>query len=247
MDPAKRRASATGGRVPPMRGAVVRIGALALILIVVAILGYRFHWLDPKHTLEHLALLRRSYSVGVFSAGFVLAFGIATALGVPGLPVTATAGVLFGTLLGSALSWLGAMLGSAGGYWIARTIGRDVVTRWLKRFEKADAAISESRDFMGMLRLRLIPVLPLGVTNFVGGLARAPFVSYVAATALGIVPSILIYAYFADSLLEGIGKGSTTARISLIVASLLMIILSFAPRLFKVVWSRSTHPPLRDP
>ncbi|MEO7086138.1 MAG: TVP38/TMEM64 family protein [Gemmatimonadaceae bacterium] len=220
-------------KAPPARAALVRLGALALILVVVAFLGYQFDWFDPRHTLQHVATLRATHGIGVFSAGFVLAFGIAAALGVPGLPLTVIAGVLFGTVVGSALSWVGGMLGAVGGYWIACTIGRDVVTRWLKRFERVDNAIADSRDFTGMLRLRLIPILPLGVTNFVGGLARAPFASYLGATAIGIIPSTVIYAYFADSFLEGVGKGSSTARISLIVASVLMILLSFVPRLFK--------------
>jgi uncharacterized membrane protein YdjX (TVP38/TMEM64 family) len=83
-----------------------------------------------------------------------------------------------------------------------------------------------------MLRLRLIPVLPLGTVNFIGGLARAPFLPYLAATAVGVLPSILIYTYFADRLLERVGNGRTDAMQSLIVASVLLMFLSLTPRLF---------------
>src|SRR5207342_610567 len=125
--------------------------------------------------------------------------------------------VLFGTLLGSILSWLGAMIGAVIGYWVARTIEHDVITRWLKRFRRADSAVAQARHFSGMLRLRLIPVLPLGTASFVGGLARTPFSAYLAATAIGILPAILIYTYFADRLLESVGNGRTEALQSLIV------------------------------
>jgi uncharacterized membrane protein YdjX (TVP38/TMEM64 family) len=220
-------------RTPPARNALVRIGILALLLIAVAAAGYKLGWFDYRHVLDQVSRQRRSHGVGVFTVGFVLVFGLGAALGGPGLPLTVVAGLLFGTVIGSALSWIGGMLGSIGGYWIARTVRRDVVTRWLKRFAKAESAIADSRDFTGMLRLRLIPILPLGVTNFVGGLARAPFLPYLGATAVGIIPATLIYAYFANSFVEGVEKDSTTARISLAVASVLMIVLSFTPRLLK--------------
>ena len=58
------------------------------------------------------------------------------------MPLIVIAGVLFGTLLGSILSWLGAMIGAVIGYWVARTIGHDVITRWLKRFKRVDAAVA---------------------------------------------------------------------------------------------------------
>jgi len=68
--------------------------------------------------------------------------------------------------------------------------------------------------------------------SFVGGLARAPFLAYLAATAIGILPAILIYTYFADRLLETVGNGRNDALQSLVAVSLLLLILSLAPRFF---------------
>ena len=51
------------------------------------------------------------------------------------------------------------------------------------------------------------------------------------ATAIGVVPSTLIYNYFADSLVEGVGGGTTRALVSLLLASALLILLSLLPRL----------------
>jgi uncharacterized membrane protein YdjX (TVP38/TMEM64 family) len=215
------------------RGALVRIGILALILALTSFVGYRLGWFDYRHTLEHVARLRRSHSFATFVIAFVAAYGIATSLGVPGMPFTVAAGALFGTLLGTALSWCGAMIGAAVGFWLARTVGHDVVLRWVRRFKRVDVAVEDARDFDGMLRLRLIPVLPLGTVNFVGGLARAPFRSYFAATALGVIPSTIIYTYFADSLLEGVGTGKHKAIVSLIIASVLLLTLSLLPRMLR--------------
>ena len=211
---------------------LVRLTPLALMLVAVGLIGYKLGWYEYRHAIEHVQRLRRTHSVVGFAVLFVIAFGIGTSVGVPGMPLIVIAGVLFGTLLGSILSWLGAMIGAVIGYWVARTIEHDVITRWLKRFKRADSAVAQARHFSGMLRLRLIPVLPLGTVNFVGGLARAPFLAYLAATAIGILPAILIYTYFADRLLESVGNGRTDALQSLIVVSVLLLVLSLAPRFF---------------
>ena len=213
--------------------ALIRIGVLVAILIGAAIAGHAFGWFDYKHTLEHLNRLRRGHSVAEFMTGFIVVYALGTSVGVPGMPFTVAAGVLFGTLLGSSISWVAAMIGAIAGYWLARTIAHDVVLRWIRRFKRVDVAVEDSRDFDGMLRLRLLPVIPLGTANFVGGLARAPFWSYLAATAIGIIPSTIIFNYFADSLLEGVGSRRSQAMTSLIISSALLIVLSLAPRWFR--------------
>ncbi|HEX3865314.1 MAG TPA: TVP38/TMEM64 family protein [Gemmatimonadaceae bacterium] len=218
-------------KAPATRSALVRIGALALILIATSFVGYKLGWFDYRHTLAHVSRLRKSHSVAAFTIGFVLFYGIGSALGIPGLPLTVAAGLVFGTFLGVVLSWIGALIGAATGYWLARTIGHGVVSRWLQRNKRVDTAITESRDFPGVLRLRLIPVLPLGVVNFVGGLARAPFWSYLAATAVGVLPALVVYAYFADSFLEEMNQGGKAARLSLLIASLLIVGFSLIPKL----------------
>lgn len=218
---------------PQTRTVLIRIGALALLLAVGTLVAYRLGWFDYSHTLSHIAKLRQSENLGLFLVGFVLAYGLLTSLGLPGLPFNVAAGALFGSVIGGALAWMGSLLGAVAGYWLARTVGHREVTRWVKRYKRVDAAVDQARNFSGMLRLRLVPVLPIGIVNFVGGLARSPFIAYLAATALGIIPSVIIYSYFADSLVEGVGAGRKQALVSLIIASTLLILLSLVPRFFR--------------
>jgi uncharacterized membrane protein YdjX (TVP38/TMEM64 family) len=229
--------SPSNARSPRRGGPLLRVGALALVFAAAFFVAQELGWLNYQHALEHVARLRRSHSFPVFAVVFVLTSGLCMALGFPGMPFVVAAGALFGTLLGSLLGWAASLLGAVLGYWIARTIGHDVVFRWVTRFRRGAAAISEGRDFAGLLRLRLIPVLPIGVVNFIAGLSRAPFAGYVAATAIGIIPATVIYAYFADSLLEGVGNGRREALKSLIVASTLLVALSLTPSLTR--WWRN--------
>ncbi|HEY4304206.1 MAG TPA: TVP38/TMEM64 family protein [Gemmatimonadaceae bacterium] len=224
---------------PRTRTVFIRIGGLALLLAVGTFTGYKLGWFDYSHTLQHIAKLRKSENLGLFVVGFVLVYGLLTSFGLPGLPFNVAAGALFGSVIGGVLAWIGSLLGATAGYWLARTVGHNEVSRWVKRYKRVDAAVAQARDFSGMLRLRLVPVLPIGVVNFVGGLAKAPFLAYLAATALGIIPSVVIYSYFADSLVEGVGSGRKQALVSLIIASTLLILLSLLPRLFR---SRTATP-----
>ena len=215
------------------RTVLIRIGVLALVLAVGMLVGYKLGWFDYKHTLSHIAKLRQSENLWVFVVGFIAVYAVGTSFGLPGLPFNVAAGALFGSVIGGTMAWAASMLGAAIGYWVARTIGHKEVARWLKRYRRIDAAVDEARNFSGMLRLRLVPVLPIGVVSFVGGLARSPFLRYLAATALGIIPSVIIYSYFADSLVEGVGTGRKQALVSLIIASALLILLSLLPRFFR--------------
>jgi uncharacterized membrane protein YdjX (TVP38/TMEM64 family) len=234
-------------RLPKARGALTRIGVLALVLAVTSIVAYKLGWLDYRHALEHIALLRRSHSFPVFAATFVIASALGMSIGFPGMPFVVAAGALFGTLLGSVLGWAASLLGAILGYWIARTVGHDVVVRWMKRFPRVDAAVAETRDFNGMLRLRLLPVLPIGVVNFLGGLARAPFAAYLGAAAIGIIPATVIYAYFADSFIEGVRRRQHEALTSLIIASALLLALSLTPTLMKWQKRRDSRARARRP
>lgn len=218
---------------PRTRAVLVRIGLLALLLAVGMLTGYKLGWFNYSDTLSHIAKLRQSENLWLFVAGFIVVYGVGTSLGLPGLPFNVAAGALFGTVLGGMIAWSASLLGASVGYWLARTVGHKEVSRWVKRFRRVDAAVAQARDFSGMLRLRLIPVLPIGVVSFVGGLARMPFLRYLAATAIGVIPSVIIYSYFADSLVEGVGAGRKQALVSLIIASTLLILLSLLPRLFR--------------
>jgi uncharacterized membrane protein YdjX (TVP38/TMEM64 family) len=221
----------TGNR--PARSArksVLRVAVLVLIIAGALVAAYRTGWLDYHAMLSRVAAMRHSSNVAGFSLLFVLVYGIAGAVGMPGTPMTVAAGALFGTAQGTLLSWAGAMLSAALGYWVARRIGRGVVATWICRYPPVGKAVSEARGFGGMLRLRLLPVLPLGVVNFVEGLARAPFIKYLVATAIGVVPSTLVFAYFADSLVRGSATGWGNAITAMVVASVLAIAVTLAPR-----------------
>jgi uncharacterized membrane protein YdjX (TVP38/TMEM64 family) len=69
-------------------------------------------------------------------------------------------------------------------------------TGWIKKIEtgfKQDA-------FSYLLTLRLLPIMPCWVSNIGAGIFNLPIKTFVSATALGILPSTIIYVYAGRSL-----------------------------------------------
>jgi uncharacterized membrane protein YdjX (TVP38/TMEM64 family) len=211
-----------------------------LILAAASLVAYALGLFDFRHVGQHISALRHAYGSPAFTILFVLVCAGATAIGVPAFPFTVAAGVLFGALPGAAYSWIGSILGASIGYAIARTVAHDTVRRWIKRHRRLDHAVEDTQDFAGMLRLRLFPMLPLGAMTFAAGLAKAPFLPYIAATAVGVLPMTIVYSYFADGLVAGISGGQSNALASVVIASALLIGLSLLPRVTKWGGVRAT-------
>jgi uncharacterized membrane protein YdjX (TVP38/TMEM64 family) len=215
------------------RNGSLRAVAFAALILVAALVAMRLGWFDARRTLDGIRHLRETRDTLAFAVLFVLIYSVFTALGVPGTPFTIAAGAIFGALPGAVLARTGAMFSAAIGYWIARRMGYDLAMRLLRNSCRIKRAMVQSRELSGMLRLRLLPFLPLGVVNFVGGLAHTRFGSYLVATAIGSIPSIFLFAYFADALVAT-GSGARHAAVSsILLASFLLAGLALAPKLLR--------------
>lgn len=115
------------------------------------------------------------------------------------LPVPAEApamanGMLFGPVLGSGVTWVGAMLGAWISYEIARTGGRSVAGRFVREetTSRLDAAV-EGAGWSGLLLLRLVPVVAFTALNWGAGLCNVPRGRFLWTTALGITPGVILF------------------------------------------------------
>jgi uncharacterized membrane protein YdjX (TVP38/TMEM64 family) len=207
---------------------MLRIGALAALIVVLTIVGYRLGWFDAKRVIGVVQGLQKGSDRTSLIVGFVVLYTVAIAIGFPAAPFTVAGGALFGHLLGSALSWAAAVAGSVLGYWLARGIGREAARRWLMR-RRVGEAFTEGTGFFTLLYLRLVPVVPLSVVNFTAGLARMRLTTFTVPTAIGIIPTTIVLAYFADSLIRGLQGARMHAYGDMAIASTLLLLLSLMP------------------
>jgi uncharacterized membrane protein YdjX (TVP38/TMEM64 family) len=210
--------------------------ALNLGVLVGLLVGTWFVWRSPavQHLVaqEHLVTLRNRLGATWWSpVAFVVAYAALAALDFSGLVLTLAGGVVFGFERGVVLNTIGANLGANAAYALARVLGKDAVAALLgARFSRMQR-FAEAGGFLWLLRLRLIPIVPFNLLTLAAGVAGMPWRPFAAATALGIVPGTVVYTLFADAIVTGSGEPSRAALTRLLVASGLLLLLTFAPAL----------------
>jgi uncharacterized membrane protein YdjX (TVP38/TMEM64 family) len=213
----------------PARSPYIKLAILAAI-VVGAFAAARAAGIAEYTDVRALAAaVRRARDLPAAPVLFVLAYVLLTTVGLPGSALTLAGGAIFGFWLGTALNWLGATLGATGAYVLARTLGQEAVGRLLGRHAARLDRAAAQHGFAALLRLRLLPVIPFNALNFGAAFAGVPFRSYVAATAIGIVPGTAVYTYFADAVLSGAEGARRQALVRVAIAGTLLVLLSFAP------------------
>jgi uncharacterized membrane protein YdjX (TVP38/TMEM64 family) len=170
---------------------------------------------------------------------FILLYIVQTAFSLPGATVlTLTGGFLFGSLWAALYVNIGATTGATLAFLAARYLFSDwVEQRFGQRLHGLQAGFAENA-FSYLLTLRLIPLVPFFVVNLLSGLTRMNVGTYVAATALGIIPGSLAYT-FAGRQLGTINSLAELASPRLLLAFTVLGLLFLMPVVYKKLVRRT--------
>ncbi len=178
-----------------------------------------------------LAFTESNYTTSV--AIFILTYIVVTGLSLPGAVIlTLAGGFVFGGVIGTLFVNLGATTGATLAFLAARYLLRDWVEqkfgRWIEPVQQGFA----KNAFSYLLTLRLIPLFPFFVVNLVSGLTRVNVGTYVAATAIGIIPGSFVYAY-AGRQLGTLSSLKEIASPNVIGAFVLLGLLALVPIVYR--------------
>ncbi|GMH20013.1 hypothetical protein Nepgr_021854 [Nepenthes gracilis] len=112
-----------------------------------------------------------------------------TVLTVPASVLTLGGGYLYGLLVGFVADSLGASFGATAAFLLGRTIGRSYVTAKIKdypRFQAVAIAVQRS-GFKIVLLLRLVPLLPFNMLNYLLSVTPVPLWEHILASWLGMM------------------------------------------------------------
>jgi uncharacterized membrane protein YdjX (TVP38/TMEM64 family) len=126
---------------------------------------------------------------------FVLAYAGLEVLAIPAVPLTMSAGLLFGTLYGTILVSIAGTLAATVAFLIARYFARDRILKLAQnnpKFLAIDKAIGAD-SFRVVTLLRLSPLLPFSLGNYLYGLTSVELVPYVLGSWLGMLPGTWAY------------------------------------------------------
>lgn len=148
------------------------------------------NWLDRWPDVSFAKVAQYVQASGQW--GMAISIGLMVAhsfLPLPSEPIALANGMIYGTVTGSLLTWIGAMLGAQAAYWPARTFGRVVIMRHVapERLTRMRQWIN-SNGVVALLGMRLIPVISFNLVNYVAALADVPWWTFTWTTAIGILP-----------------------------------------------------------
>lgn len=175
---------------------------ITLLLILVAAIVTACYTLPVEKMLKKF-LVWVEQDLGPWGP-FVLAVAYIplTVLAVPASILTLGGGYLFGLPVGFVADSLGATIGAAAAFLLGRTIGRSFVISKLKDYPQFQAvAIAIQRaGFKIVLLLRLVPLLPFNMLNYLLSVTPVSLGEYVLASWLGMMPITLALVYVGTTL-----------------------------------------------
>lgn len=129
---------------------------------------------------------------------FALVYIAAEMLAIPVFPLTASSGYLFGLFPGYATVLVSATIAAVASFIIGRTFLRDWATQFTSKWPKW-TAIDRSIAKEGLkviLLLRLSPLLPFSLSNYLYGITSVDLRSFSIGTLLGFAPGTfgIVYA-----------------------------------------------------
>ena len=128
-------------------------------------------------------------------ASFMALYVLLEILAVPAIPLTMSAGAIFGPAQGTAMVSVSATLAATASFLIARYALRDRIGAVAEKYPKwraIDDAVGED-SFRVVALLRLSPLLPFALSNYLYGLTSVKLRPYVLASWLGMLPGTFAY------------------------------------------------------
>ena len=177
---------------------------IALGILILIFLGALAWWLTPAwdqfNPAQTARWLRSIGSAWWAPLAFLGSYIFFTLFLVPAFVLSAAAAVMWGWFGGGMVELIAATLASIPPYFLARSGGGV----WMRhQIEKRGGMRSwqkvQHEGFFALFLLRLVPVIPFPVLNYLAGLASVPPAKYLLATLLGMIPSIFLFTYFVDA------------------------------------------------
>ena len=142
-------------------------------------------------------------SMGIFAPIiYVLLYTLGTLLILPSTPLNLTGGAIFGVWWGTIWTTVAAVVAAVVAFGFTRTVGREFIGRKLGgRWRLVDAEIRQGGLFY-LFAIRLLPIIPYGIVNFVAGLTSIKFRDYLLGTLLGTLPGVLPFVMMGAGITE---------------------------------------------
>ncbi|KAN0039652.1 hypothetical protein ACTA71_007457 [Dictyostelium dimigraforme] len=222
-----------------------RLVKLSLIILLIATIGILFVLiLIPNSPVNEIMLdfMEWIEQIPKFWGSIILTliYTISLVFCFPGTPLNFAAGYIFGPWIGSISTVVGCDLGAV----LAFFIGRNLTKEWTEsrmqthpKYGQISSAVSKN-GLLIIFLLRLSPIIPFGMCNYLFSATNIPFSKYWISTTLGLLPFTIIYTYlgslmkdlkdiFADANKDAAEVKSSSSQIAYVTFGVIFSILIF--------------------
>lgn len=163
---------------------------------------------------------------------FITLYAFLTVIGIPGTVLSIAGGLAFGLVWGTIWSVVGATIGASAAFWTARYLFRDLAENKFGNYQILGYLQQrvQQTPFQFVLTLRLVPITPFNLINFLFGLTVIHWFPYMLGTLVGILPGTFAYTWLGVSGMEAL-QGRD--RVSFFLALGLLALLSAIPLCFR--------------
>ena len=216
---------------------LLRLAVIPVVVLVALFAAWKLGYFELDKRRQLLDTVQRLR--GMPGAGpevmYVAAFAIAITLVLPAWIATLVGGALFGPWKGALLAWTGALAGTVVTHLLARYVAKAPMRRLFGE-HRLLRHLREHDDVMELLRLRILPVAPFAVLDYVAGVAGVSLRRLLLATMMGVIPSVIAYAYVGSELINGMISRTDASRRALWIAGVVtvgMLLISVTPGLIR--------------
>eukprot|EP01088_Endostelium_zonatum_P005507 TRINITY_DN1719_c0_g2_i2.p1 TRINITY_DN1719_c0_g2~~TRINITY_DN1719_c0_g2_i2.p1 ORF type:complete len:301 (-),score=52.83 TRINITY_DN1719_c0_g2_i2:35-937(-) len=187
------------GKKVPSPLSILKLAIIAILIIgIITILVFFFIPNSPLQTwllqflkwLETIRLIYRALLMTAVQTGAVMII-------LPGTPFNMACGFIFGKWVGSAISVVSTDIAAILSFFIGRYLARDWAERQVEKrpnFKAIDKAVDKHGWYIIFL-IRVSPVFPFGLCNYLFGLTQVHFVKYWISSTIGLAPYTIAYTY----------------------------------------------------
>lgn len=185
-----------------------KIKIIKLILVIVAIIAISLvlKFSKVSSVSEIIDLIRNSGRIGIIT--YILLFTFLPTFFIPVTVLAIAAGAVFGFWQASLYTFIGAFLNSTLTYVISKYFAYDLIndyanSKYSTEYEKLKKNTKGKDGFILMLVLRLLPLAPYTLLNYISGVVGYDYKIFIVSTLLGIIPGMLCYVNIGANSLNG--------------------------------------------
>ena len=147
---------------------------------------------------------------------YIIMFSLVPLTLFPDSVLAIAGGLIFGLFKGYIYTTIGALIGGTISFYISRYWGRGFIKKLTKeKLDKVEYMIN-SRGFIIIFLLRLIPLFPFDVISYGAGLTSVKYKDFLLATLLGTIPGILVFTNLGAQVVN-IGSNNFYISIALLI------------------------------